>query len=97
MYGLGAPLIHAAHGHWDKAGLSLGMRAFPVVALTSLLTSPENDVAPALFVGSFFTVVALDSALLANEQVEAEEPRLTLAPKYDPHARAGALVVNGAF
>ncbi len=26
-YVLGTPIVHAAHGHWDRAGISLSMRA----------------------------------------------------------------------
>jgi hypothetical protein len=33
-YALTGPIVHGAHGHWDRAGLSLGMRVLLPPALT---------------------------------------------------------------
>jgi hypothetical protein len=96
VYGFGAPVVHAAHGHWDKAGMSLSMRAASV-GITFVLASTRSEASAPLFFGTLFTVIALDSAWLANEQVEPEAPTFTLAPAYDPRTRAGGFVATGAF
>jgi hypothetical protein len=96
-YGFGAPVVHGAHGHWGKAGISLGMRAASIGLTAGLASQRANEMAAPILISSFLTVVALDSALLANEEVEPEAPSFTLAPAYDPRTRAGGLVATGAF
>jgi hypothetical protein len=96
VYGFGAPIVHGAHGNWGKAGISLGMRAAPI-GLAAVLVSNGSEGSAPILLGSLFTVFALDSALLANEEVEPEAPSFALAPAYDPRTRAGGFVATGAF
>jgi hypothetical protein len=96
-YGLGGPIVHGAHGHWGKAGMSFGMRAAPFLLAALSATQKANEATGVILIGGMFAAMSLDAALLANEEVEPERPSFTLAPAYDPRARAGALVVQGAF
>ena len=96
-YALGGPIIHVAHGHWDKAGYSFGLRALPVGATIAggLFEGPGNPAA-LLFLGAGAAMI-LDCALLAHETVAVDAPTISLAPSFDPKSRTGSLVVAGRF
>jgi hypothetical protein len=64
LYGAGGPAFHAAHGHWDKAGLSLGLRATPWLIGLSMDDEDSRDRVTVL--GSLFAML-LDWALLSHE------------------------------
>jgi hypothetical protein len=94
VYGIGAPAIHAAHGHWDKAGLSFGLRAAPL--LVGGLAS-KSGVGSAILVGGVVAAMVIDDAVVANEDVAPRLPALSVVPGFDPTTRVAALVVAGAF
>jgi hypothetical protein len=64
LYGAGGPSFHIAHGHWDKAGLSLGLRAAPW--LIGLVMGDADSRDQVTMLGSLFAML-LDWALLAHE------------------------------
>jgi hypothetical protein len=97
-YALGGPIIHAAHGRWDKAGYSLGLRVVPVAAAIGMgEVLGAGDGAPFLVTGTAVTAMVLDSALLGYETVAVEAPKMSLAPSYDPKRGSGSLVFTGTF
>ena len=97
-YTLGGPIIHVAHGRWDKAGYSLGLRVVPVAAAIGMGNMfGAGDGAPVLVGGAALTAMVLDSALLAYETVAVDAPNSSLAPAYDPQRRSGSLVFTRAF
>ena len=71
LYGAGGPSLHAVHGHWDKAGLSLGLRAAPWLIGLGMHESGSRDRVTVL--GSLLAML-LDWALLAHE-TPATPPR----------------------
>ena len=96
-YALGGPVIHAVHGHWDKAGYSLGLRALPVAAAVGLgIGNGSGNPAGLLFLGAGAAMI-LDSALLGYETVAVDAPKVSVAPSFDPNSRTGSLVVAGTF
>ena len=97
-YTLGGPVIHAAHGHWDKAGYSLGLRVAPVAAAIGIGAAVDaGEATPLLIGGAALTAMVLDSALLGYETVTVDAPSVSLAPSYDAKTRTGSLVVMGNF
>jgi hypothetical protein len=82
-YGLGGPLVHAAHGHWGKAAGSLGTRigAPLVFALLGRATTPtdcqqgscgvrtDRPMESGAILG-IISAIVLDAAVFANEDVE---------------------------
>ena len=97
-YTLGGPVIHAAHGHWDKAGYSLGLRVAPIAAAIGMGAAFDAREATPLLVGSAaLTAMVLDSALLGYETVAVDPPKVSVAPSYDAKSRTGSLVVIGKF
>jgi len=102
-YLLGAPIVHATHGHWDKAGISLGLRALPIALATPLLAS-GNDDAPAIGLGVLtvgaLAAMAIDAAVVAREDVvpvPRDKPRLGVAPNIDAVNRGGGVSLVGTF
>jgi hypothetical protein len=97
-YLFASPILHAAHGNWDKAGYSFGMRAAPVAAAIGLgVAGDATDVAPVVLGASAVSAMILDSALLGYETVPREGPTVSLAPSYDVMRGIGSLVVAGEF
>jgi len=95
-YTLGGPVIHAAHGHWDKAGYSLGLRVAPIAGAIGIGSALDaRDATPLLVAGAALTGMVLDSALLGYETVAVDAPRVSLAPYYDTKSRTGSLVIIG--
>ena len=101
-YLLAPPVIHALHGHWDKAGLSLGMRAAPLLLAWGWSARAESaggsasTVAP-LIIGGMFAAAIIDDAWLSREPVPPRRAAWYAAPSFDMKDRAASLVVAGAF
>lgn len=108
-YLFGPAIVHAAHGHWGKAGGSFGIRAGSVVLLIagvascfdeSLFHGNSCDSNVLLWLGviGFFGAPVIDAAVLAHEDVTpGDEARLTLAPWFDPSRRTSGFTLRGAF
>ena len=95
-YTFGGPVIHAAHGHWDKAGYSLGLRVAPVAGAIGIASALDaGGATPLLIGGAALTGMVLDSALLGYETVAVDAPKVSLAPYYDTKSRTGSLVFIG--
>jgi hypothetical protein len=95
-YTFGGPVIHAAHGHWDKAGYSLGLRVAPVAGAIGIGSALDaGEATPLLVGGAALTGMVLDSALLGYETVAVDAAKVSLAPHYDTNSRTGSLVVIG--
>lgn len=102
-YLFAAPIVHASHGHWDKAAMSFGLRALPIALATPLLAS-GNDDAPRIGLGVLavgaLAAMAVDAAVIAREEVSAhshEKPRLGVSPTVDAVNKGGGLSVVGTF
>jgi hypothetical protein len=100
VYLLGAPTIHAAHGHWDKAGLSLGIRTLPLVLGLALAPGREggssNAAAYTIFGGALVAMI-VDDALIAHEEVRREASAWYLAPAVDVKNQAAHVDFVGSF
>jgi len=97
-YALGGPVIHAAHGHWDKAGYSLALRVLPVAAATGVgAGGGAGGAAALLLIGGAGVAMMVDSAMLGYETVTVETPKVSLAPSFDPKSRTAGLVVAGSL
>jgi hypothetical protein len=96
-YALGGPVIHAAHGHWDKAGYSLALRVVPVAAAVAIGNAGSGEAGALLLIGGAGAAMMVDSAVLGFETVAVEPPKVSLAPSFDPKSRSGSLVVAGSF
>lgn len=106
-YLFAAPTIHALHGHWGKAGGSLGLRAAPFALCAAILgagssssTNAGREKADAvggaaLFLG-IIAAMAIDSSVIANETV-APTPTTALAPTFDPKTKAAGLSFAATF
>ena len=95
-YTLGGPVIHAAHGHWDKAGYSLGLRVVPIAGAIGIASALDaGGATPLLVGGAALTGMVLDSAVLGYETVAVDASKVSLAPSYDTKSRTGSLVVIG--
>lgn len=106
-YLFAAPTIHALHGHWGKAGGSLGLRAAPFALCAAILgagssssTNAGREKADAvggaaLFLG-IIAAMAIDSSVIANETV-APTPTTALAPTFDPKTKAVGLSFAATF
>lgn len=102
-YLLGAPIVHATHGHWDKAGISLGLRALPIALATPLFAS-GNDDAPRIGLGVLtvgaVAAMAIDAAVIAREDVvpaPQDKPRLGVSPTVDAVNKGGGVSLVGTF
>jgi opacity protein-like surface antigen len=103
-YLLGAPAVHAAHGHWGKAGGSFAMRSGPIAlcAVVAAGSQGSSSAGGACAVVLFFGViatVAVDSAVIAREDVvpPPPSPQVSLAPSYDPKTRTGSVSFAAEF
>jgi hypothetical protein len=95
-YTFGGPVIHAAHGHWDKAGYSLALRVVPIAGAIGIGSALDaGGATPLLVGGAALTGMVLDSALLGYETIAIDAPKVSLAPYYDTKSRTGLLVVIG--
>jgi hypothetical protein len=95
LYGLGGPVAHATRDHWDKAALSLGIRAAPIVIAVPLASS-RSDTAPFVLIFGTLAAMIVDDAILANDEVP-EEPKWSFAPAFDPLSRSGTIALGHAF
>ncbi len=103
-YLFGAPAVHAAHGHWGKAGGSFGMRSGPIALCTAMAAASRNGSSASaacgviLFFGVIATV-AVDSAVIAREDVVPPPPatQVGLAPSYDPKTQTGSVSLAATF
>lgn len=95
LYGLGGPVAHATHDHWDKAALSLGIRAAPIVIGVPLASS-RSGAAPFVLIGGTLAAMIVDDALLANDEVP-QESKWSFTPAFDPASRSGMIALGHAF
>jgi hypothetical protein len=72
LYGAVGPSFHAAHGRWDKAGLSLGLRVTPWLIGLGMRESANRD--RVTMVGSLCAML-FDWVLLAHETQAADPSR----------------------
>ena len=109
-YFLGPPIVHAVHGHADKAFGSLGLRlAGPLLLVAGVgslwgsgYSSRQSGLGAGLMVIGVLGIpaaVVIDAAVLAREDVTPEESaavrsRLGFSPWVDPLRRAGGLSVT---
>ncbi len=91
VFVVGAPTIHAAHGHWGKAGLSLGIRAAPVV-LGSLLGHAGEWISG----GGMIAAMIIDYAFIAHEQVPKESSGWYLVPYVGAGSHAANMVMGAS-
>lgn len=102
-YLLGAPIIHATQGHWDKAGISLGLRALPIAFATPLLASGNDsaqDVGVVVLGVGALAAMAVDAAVVAREDVSPlpqEKPRVAVSPTVDAVNKGGGVSLVGTF
>lgn len=110
-YLFATPIVHAAHGHWGKAGGSFAIRAGSTVLLVlgvaqclseTLFTdrSCSGSGTTLLVLGTigFFGAIVVDAAVIAREDVPSgDEARLKLAPWVDARTGAGGLTLRGGF
>jgi hypothetical protein len=109
-FGLGAPAVHASHGNWGRAGISLGLR-FALPLAGGLIGGSLADCEPDAFLcglsefaGGFFagaaTASLLDVVLLAGGDVEhAPAPRagVSVRPRLMASPSAASVGVTGSF
>ncbi|HWZ90356.1 MAG TPA: hypothetical protein VNW92_15945 [Polyangiaceae bacterium] len=99
-YLLAAPVIHGLHGHWDKAGLSLGMRLAPVLFALSASAAQGNrgssNLAGGTLVVGVFAAMIIDDAWLSRETVPKSSAWYA-APAVDPKRRSVSLAVGAVF
>jgi hypothetical protein len=109
-YFLGPPIVHAAHGHADRAFASLGLRlAGPLLLVAGVgsfwgsgSSSRDSGLGAGLMVLGVLAIpaaVAIDAAVIAREDVTPEESaavrsRMGFSPWVDPLRRAGGLSVT---
>lgn len=102
-YALGAPIVHAAHGHWGRAAGSLAMRTAGVAAVAlvgmgigSLASGGDSDGAAAgLAVGvlaGVVTPIVIDAAVLSREKVRVQSGEAKVVPTVGPMPGGGAIV-----
>jgi hypothetical protein len=98
-YLFASPTIHALHGHWGKAGASLGLRTAPIALGAGIFAmggeSGQSVGASVLIVG-ILTALVVDSALVANENVPPP-PKVSLAPTFDPKSGAAGVAFAATF
>ena len=79
---LATPTIHAAHGHWARAGASLGMRAaVPLFGYATLQAGGGLGAAGgaiALTAAGAIAAALVDAAVLAYDKVEPNKPSIQL-------------------
>jgi hypothetical protein len=100
-YLLGAPIIHAAHGHWDRAGMSLGMRAggWFVGALGGASIGYAIDSKDGVgtgaaigFLAGFIAPIVIDAAVLSKEKVAPKPRETTVMPTAGLTPNGGGMV-----
>jgi hypothetical protein len=101
-YLLGAPTVHALHGHWGKAGASLALRGGPIalgsmVALAGRGREAGGAAAGAIMFFGVIAAVIVDSAVVANEDAPPPPPAVSFAPTYDPKSRTGGVTLAASF
>jgi hypothetical protein len=98
FYGLGAPVVHAAHGHWDKAGLSLGLRAAPMLLWLPFSANGRDaaSIAGMFAIGALFVMI-IDCVGLGREEIEPASSGLRVSAAIDSRTHGGVLLVGNAF
>ncbi len=95
------PLIHALNGHWDKAGLSLGLRGAPLLLAWGASAAQDNrgssSISAALVVGGTFAAMIIDDAWLSRDTVPKPSVAWYAAPAFDPKNRSASLTAGGTF
>jgi len=95
-YAFASPTIHAIHGHWDKAGLSLGLRAAPIALAAPLLAS-GSDGTQRVGGGVLVAAMVVDDILIAREPTKETAAAFTLAPTFDAKNGSAGLAAAGTF
>jgi len=109
-YLFGAPIVHAAHGNWGKAGGSFAFRAGSIVLLLIGAVSCTNgsfegncsggDLLLVLGALGIPAAIAVDAAVIAREDVapgDDDEARVLIRPWVAKHGRGGGMSLGGAF
>ena len=104
---LGAPLVHAAHGHGWKALGSGAMRVGASAVVLAVLAStccherPKGSAGDGAFVSvavlTFPTVIALDAAVLARDEPLVEPPSVAWLPSLSLTRDHVTVGIQGAF
>lgn len=96
VYAFASPTIHALHGHWGKAGGSLGLRlGAPLVGLAVGSATTAEAGALTASLGALAAMV-VDDVFLARETIR-KAPSLSVAPTYDAKTERFGLAVGGEF
>lgn len=107
-YLFAAPTIHALHGHWGKAGASLGLRTAPIALCAAIVGAGSTGATnhgrekasvvggAVLFLGIVAAMV-IDSSVVANESTPIAEPKASLTPTYDPKTETAGLSFAATF
>ena len=103
-FAMGSPIVHFAHGHAGKGAASLAIRGGCAAVLglgTAAGTAPQV-LAVALL--GMIAAIPIDAAILAREDVSAEQAartspslELRVAPAVDPRASGFTLSAVGEF
>jgi hypothetical protein len=97
-YAFASPTIHAIHGHWGKAGLSLGLRALPIAIGVPVAAGRDTAAAGSaiLLVGALAAMVA-DDIFIAREPSKAPAAAFSVAPTFDAKNGGAGLAAAGTF
>ena len=96
LYGLGGPIVHAAHGHRGRAVGSLVLRAgLPIIGGYALAEVSEDGLEGFLigFAVGMGTAMIIDSAVLAR----GTPAKRRVAPTVTPLAGGASVGVTGSF
>jgi hypothetical protein len=93
---LGGPIVHAAHGHWGKAGISFALRVgLPILGAAAAFAATDGSCSNAdggcggaassavVFLFGIATAVTMDAGLLATEPIAAptrQQPVVAFTP-----------------
>jgi hypothetical protein len=103
-YVLGAPIVHAAHGHWDRAGISIAMRAGGWLVLgfagagVGGMIDRSDGVGTGAAIGvlaGIVTPIVLDATILSKEKTATKPRDATFTPTAGVTPSGGGLV--GAY
>ena len=95
-----SPTIHAFHGQWGKAAISLGLRTLPVAVAVPLMSesSPHGGtwgMGMGVLLAGGLAALIIDDAVLAREPKEPPSRTLAAAPMITKDS--GGLMAVGTF
>jgi hypothetical protein len=105
VYALGSPVIHAVHGRWSTAGISLGARVAPVLLGAALAAAgPRGERGETLGgVGAGIALLGPVAAMIIDDIFLAREPSPPKATAFTPNASVhythdgGSVTLGAAF